>query len=51
MKLEKVKEIIHLNIKEASHKMPADVITALKISIEAIIAVQYVRRNYPDICH
>jgi len=40
MKLEKAREIIDLNIKEASKKMPPDVKDALTLGSEAILFVE-----------
>lgn len=46
MKLDKAKEIIDLNIKEAGPKMPADTLEALKVASSCIAYVLTVKR-YP----
>lgn len=43
MNLEKAKEIINLNIKDRSPRMPPDVLDALKLGSEAITRVQDIR--------
>lgn len=47
MKLDKAKEILNLNLKEAGHKMPADCRDAVMLGIEAINRVQQYRL-YPE---
>jgi len=51
MKLEKVKEILELNIKEAGKQMPPDVKTALEISLQAVDRELSWRQRYPHQSH
>jgi len=49
MKLDKVIEILQINIGEGRKKMPPDVLTALSIAMEALKKIQYDRLpgNHP----
>ena len=38
--IEKAVEILRLNVKEAGKKMPSDVVDAVNLGIEAMLAVQ-----------
>jgi len=46
MKLEKAKEIVELNIKEAGNKMPPDCLAALKLENEATKRILDARRGF-----
>lgn len=48
MNLQKSKEIIDLNIKEAGKKMPPDVKNALTLGSESIDAILKWREDYDD---
>lgn len=46
MTLEKVREILELNLKEAGRKMPPDTATALGISIEGLKRILKYRKEH-----
>jgi len=43
LKLTKAIEILDLNIKEAGKKMPADTLDSLKLGVEALTVIGYLR--------